>query len=92
MFHGSIKVFQGSFKEVLRNCQGCFKKFKMCFKEGALRVFQGKKFKGCFNEVSKVFQDKFKGVLRKFQECFRKIEECFEGALRAFVRRVSRVF
>ena len=43
-------------------------------------MFQGslkgvsRKFKGCFNEVSRVFQGSLKGVSRKFKGCFKHIK------------------
>ena len=47
--------FNGSFKEVLRVFQGCFKDVSRVFK-GCL------KFTGSFKDVSRMFQGSFKGV------------------------------
>ena len=45
--------------------------------QGVLKLKEGRKFQGCFEEVSRVFQGSFKDVLRKFQGCFTKVSRVF---------------
>ena len=63
-----VKVFQGSFKGVLRKFQGCFKEISRVF-HGSFKVVS-RKFQGCLKEVSRGFHGRFKGVVRAFQGCF----------------------
>ena len=46
LFQESFKVFQGSFKKVLRKCQECFKKDSKLFKDSLRGV--SRKIKECF--------------------------------------------
>ena len=64
---GVSREFQGSFKDVLRECRN----WLVCFK-GDFSGFQGylkslqKEFQGRFQSISRVFQGSFKSVPRKF--------------------------
>ena len=53
-------VFQGSFQDVPRKIEGCFKGFFSGFQGYLKEVIRN------FREVSKVCQGSLKGVLRKF--------------------------
>ena len=65
------RVFQGSFKGVLRKFQGCFKEVSRVLQgsfKGVLRRFQG-----CSKEISRVFQGSFKEASRTFQKSFKGV-------------------
>jgi len=78
------RVFQGSFKGILRKFQGYCKSVARVFQESCIVVtwkFQGRfkgalrKFYGCFNEDLRGFKE----VSRLFQEIFKDISWKFHG-------------
>ena len=78
-------MFQGSFKDVLREFLGCFTEVSSVFQQSVNNVsrvssvFQesfkddSRKFQGCLTKVSRVFQGSVKGVSRIIQGCFKKV-------------------
>ena len=55
-------MFQGSFREILRV-------FQECFKDDSTKIEGCFKFKGCFMEVSMVFKE----VSKKFPGIFKSV-------------------
>ena len=56
------------------------------------KLKEGRKFQGCFEEVSRVFQVSFKDVSRKFQGCFIKVSRVFQESFKDVSRKFKGCF
>ena len=85
-------VFQGSFKEVSRKFQECFKKVSI-FQESLKGVSWkiGGYFKGVFSGFKGYFRC-FKGVSMKFQGFSMKVFEVLQGSFRGVTKQFKGCF